>query len=175
MAPGLWRLRTPSRRHWAFVPPPALTGGGPVRVAPFGLAASSALSRSRFIVFMGPELWFICFVLFLSLLDVLTGWVQALINHVFSSTKMREGLLHKIVLVFIIVLAIAVQAFTAHIGDTSWSLPLIFPVCAYIAVMEVASILENIKLAYPEIADSPLFGLFENHGAFTDKSSKDGE
>lgn len=127
-----------------------------------------------FIEFTEPEIWFICFVLVLSVLDVLTGWVQALINRSFSSTKMREGLLHKMVLVLIIVLAIAIQAFTAHIGDTGWSLPLIFPVCAYIAIMEVASILENIKAAYPEIADSPLFGLFENHGA-SGKSDKDGE
>ena len=65
------------------------------------------------------------------------------------------------------------QGFTTHIGDTGWTLPLIYPVCAYIAVMEVASILENIKQAYPEIADSQLFGLFENHGATG--SDKDGE
>ena len=34
MAPGLRVLRNPSPRHRAFVPPPALTGGRPVRVAP---------------------------------------------------------------------------------------------------------------------------------------------
>ena len=115
-----------------------------------------------FITFTEAELWFICFVLVLSVIDVLTGWLQAVINRSFSSTKMREGLLHKIVLVLIIVLAVVLQGFTAHIGDTGWSVPLIFPVCAYIAVMEVASILENIKSAYPEIADSPLFRLFDN-------------
>lgn len=48
MAPGFRQLQLPSPRHRAFVPPPALTGGRPVRVAPFGRAASDALSRSRF-------------------------------------------------------------------------------------------------------------------------------
>ena len=44
MAPGFRRLRTPSPRHRALFPPPALTGGRPVRVVPFCRAASSALS-----------------------------------------------------------------------------------------------------------------------------------
>ena len=125
------------------------------------------------IEFTEPELWFIGLALVLSVFDIITGWIQAVINHAFSSTKMREGLWHKILLVLIICLAVVLQGFTTHIGDTGWTLPLIYPVCAYIAVMEVASILENIKQAYPEIADSQLFGLFENHGATG--SDKDGE
>lgn len=48
MAPGLRQLQLPSPRHRAFLPPPALTGVRPVRVAPFGRAASDALSRIRF-------------------------------------------------------------------------------------------------------------------------------
>ena len=117
------------------------------------------------ITFTEPELWFIGLALVLSVFDIMTGWIQAVINKAFSSTKMREGLWHKMLLVLIICLAVVLQGFTAHIGDTGWSVPLIYPVCAYIAVMEVASILENIKAGWPEIADSPLFGLFENHGA----------
>lgn len=116
-----------------------------------------------FIEFTEPELWFIGLALVLSAFDILTGWIQAVVNRAFSSTKMREGLWHKMLLVLVIALAVILQGFTAHIGDTGWSVPLIYPVCAYIAVMEVASILENVKSAYPELADSPIFGLFENH------------
>lgn len=115
------------------------------------------------ITFTEPELWFIGLALVLSVFDIVTGCIQAIVNKSFSSTKMREGLLHKMLLILVICLAIVLQAFSAHIGDTAWSAPLILPVCAYIAVMEVASILENIKTAYPELADSPLFGLFESH------------
>lgn len=114
------------------------------------------------IVFTEPELWLIGLALVLSVFDIITGWVKALVAHSFSSTKMREGLLHKIMLVLMIFLAIILQGFTAHIGDTGWNIPLVAPVCLYIAIMEVASVLENIKEAYPELADTKIFGLFEN-------------
>ena len=123
------------------------------------------------IEFTEPELWFIGLALVLSIFDILTGWIQAIVNRSFSSTKMREGLWHKMMLVLIICLAVVLQGFTTHIGDTGWSAPLIYPVCAYIAVMEVASILENVKSAYPEIADSPLFQLFESHPQSTDEEA----
>lgn len=115
-----------------------------------------------FIEFTEPELWFIAMALVLSVMDVLTGFVGAAIRGQISSTKMREGLGHKMVLVLMIVMAVLLQGFTTHIGDTGWNVPLIMPVCGYIAVMEVASIVENAKGAYPEIADSPLFRLFDN-------------
>lgn len=114
------------------------------------------------IQFTEPELWFIGLALVLSLFDIVSGWIKAAISRSFSSTKMREGLWHKMLLMLIISLAVILQGFTAHIGDTGWSLPLIIPVCSYIAVMEVSSILENVKDAYPDIADSALFRLFEN-------------
>ena len=114
------------------------------------------------ITFTEPEIWLIGLALVLSAFDIVTGWIKAIASHSFSSTKMREGLLHKIVLVLVIFLAIILQGFTAHIGDTGWNIPLVSPVCLYIAVMEVASVLENVKAAYPELADTKLFSLFEN-------------
>ena len=115
-----------------------------------------------FIKFTEPELWFIACALVMSLMDVLVGFIGAAIRGEINSSKMREGLGHKMLLVLIIALAVLLQGFTTHIGDTGWNVPLIMPVCGYIAVMEVASIVENIKLAYPEIAENPLFRLFEN-------------
>ena len=115
-----------------------------------------------FIQFTEPELWFIAMALVLSVMDILTGFIGAAIRGQISSTKMREGLGHKMVLVLMIVMAVLLQGFTTHIGDTGWNVPLIMPVCGYIAVMEVASIVENAKSAYPQIADSPLFRLFDN-------------
>ena len=57
---------------------------------------------------------------------------------------------------------IVLQGATDHIGDMGWSVPLILPACIYIIVMEVASVLETVSQTYPEIADSPLFRLFDN-------------
>lgn len=115
-----------------------------------------------FIEFTEPELWFIAMALVLSVMDVLTGFTGAAVRGQISSTKMREGLGHKMVLVLMIAMAVLLQGFTTHIGDTGWNVPLIMPVCGYISVMEVASIIENAKKAYPQIADSPLLKIFEN-------------
>lgn len=115
-----------------------------------------------FIKFTEPELWFMGMALVMSLMDVVTGFVGAAVRGEISSAKMREGLGHKMLLVLIIMLAVLLQGFTTHIGDTGWNVPLIMPVCGYISVMEVASIVENIKKSYPEIAENPLFRLFEN-------------
>lgn len=115
-----------------------------------------------FIEFTEPELWFIAMALVLSVMDVLTGFIGAAVRGQISSTKMREGLGHKMVLVLMIAMAVLLQGFTTHIGDTGWNVPLIMPVCGYISVMEVASIIENAKKAYPQIADSPLLKIFEN-------------
>lgn len=115
-----------------------------------------------FIEFIEPELWFIAMALVLSVMDVLTGFIGAAVRGQISSTKMREGLGHKMVLVLMIAMAVLLQGFTTHIGDTGWNVPLIMPVCGYISVMEVASIIENAKKAYPQLADSPLLKIFEN-------------
>lgn len=115
-----------------------------------------------FITFTEPELWFIAMALVLSVMDVLTGFIGAAVRGQISSTKMREGLGHKMVLVLMIAMAVLLQGFTTHIGDTGWNVPLIMPVCGYISVMEVASIIENAKKAYPQLADSPLLKIFEN-------------
>ena len=115
-----------------------------------------------FIEFDQTELWLIAFVLVLSLLDIVSGLVQALINRDFQSSRMREGLGHKAVLVLVIVLSVVVQGFAAHVGDSGWDVPLIYPTCLYIAVMEVSSVIENVALAYPELAGSKLLRLFRN-------------
>lgn len=115
-----------------------------------------------FIRLTEPECWAIIFATSLMALDVLTGLVGAVVRHDFKSGKMREGIGHKAMLVLVIALAIVVQGATEHIGDMGWSVPLILPACVYIIVMEVASVLETVAQTYPELADSPLFRLFEN-------------
>ena len=113
------------------------------------------------IEFTEPELWAVIAACVMMAMDVITGFTGAVVTKTVSSTKMREGIGHKAMLVLLIVLAVLVQTFSLHIGDMGWSIPLIVPVCVYIVVMEVASVVENCVTAYPDLKDSPLVRLFE--------------
>lgn len=97
-------------------------------------------------------LLFVCF-------DFLTGIIKAVKNKNISSSIMREGLLHKCAFVLVIILAIMCEAAMAHL-DLGIMVPLIAPVCVYIVLTEIASILENISEIDPELKGSKLFTLF---------------
>lgn len=72
--------------------------------------------------------------------DVVTGYIQAVINKDVDSSKMREGLLHKCLLIIIVILSV--------VSDFAFSLNIISKVvCCYIVLMEITSILENIQSA----------------------------
>lgn len=112
------------------------------------------------ITFTETECWAIIAVAIFILLDIVTGIVSAIVRHDFKSSKMREGLGHKAMLVLVVALAVLVQGFTTHVGELGFNVPLIVPVCVYIVLMEVASVLETVAQTYPALADSPLFRLF---------------
>lgn len=72
--------------------------------------------------------------------DIISGIVQAVINKNLDSQKMREGLLRKILLILIVILSFIFQY--------AFNIPAISKVvCIYLIVMEIISILENIKKA----------------------------
>ena len=73
-------------------------------------------------------------------IDVISGYVQALINKCVESKKMREGLLHKFLLTLVILLGYVIQ-FAFNLGFVAQSITI------YICVMELMSILENLKKA----------------------------
>ncbi len=79
------------------------------------------------------QAWAIAIACAFMVMDILTGFIGAVINGNVSSAKMRVGLGHKILL------------------------------CCLI-VMEVASILENVCAAYPELRDTPLMRIFDHDG-----------
>lgn len=85
-------------------------------------------------------IWQIVTPLIFSLFDVITGYIQAIINNNVDSQKMRTGLLHKILIILVIILSFILQ-FTFNISYISSI------VCIYVIVMEVVSILENLKKA----------------------------
>lgn len=88
--------------------------------------------------------WQILTPIIFSLADVVTGFIQAVINKNVDSAVMRTGLLHKVLITLVILLA--------FIADLTFSLDFIARiVCIYVIVMESTSILENIKKAGIEV------------------------
>lgn len=72
--------------------------------------------------------------------DIISGIVQAIINKDLDSQKMREGILRKMLLILVVILSFIFQY--------AFNIPAISKiVCIYIIIMEIISILENVKKA----------------------------
>ena len=73
-------------------------------------------------------------------LDILTGYIQAVINKTVDSKIMREGLLHKCLLIVAILIG--------YVIEYAFGIKAVAQVITvYICVMEVMSIAENLKKA----------------------------
>lgn len=84
--------------------------------------------------------WQIFTPLIFMLIDIITGYIQSLINKNTDSSIMREGLMHKCLLIIIIILGFIIE-FAFSLKAVS------IAICMYIVVMELTSILENLKKA----------------------------
>lgn len=103
--------------------------------------------------------------------DMVAGFVAAAINKELSSSKMRKGLLHKVLMLVLIFVCLAIEIGISHTVALPYDVPTCEAVCGYIIIMELISVLENIAKGYPEMKDSALFRLFnfENKGNGEDK------
>lgn len=101
----------------------------------------------------------VCALVF-SLFDFVAGLVCAFVRHEFRSQAMREGIGHKAVIVLIIVLAALLEIASHFVEGITFDVPLVVTVCVYVILMEVASVIETIKLTYPELAATGIFDLF---------------
>lgn len=85
-------------------------------------------------------IWQILAPLIFSLADIITGYIQAVINQNVDSQKMRIGLLHKALIILVIILAFVIQyAFSLNYIASF--------VCVYVVLMELVSIAENLQKA----------------------------
>ena len=94
-------------------------------------------------------------------LDFITGMVKAIGTKNFSSTKMRQGLYHKVGLVLCIVLGVLID-YAQRVLDLGFSLPMATTICVYIVLMEIGSIAENILDINPELKGGKIAVLFES-------------
>lgn len=98
-------------------------------------------------------------VLVFILADVVTGIVKSFKNKNFTSTIMREGFFHKFAEVISIMVVYAAQYLLpnigVNIGDTIFK-----TFAAYIVIMEIGSIIENIGAVNPSLT-APLSSVFD--------------
>ena len=93
------------------------------------------------------------------ILDIISGFSQAVANKTVDSSIMRRGLWHKLAYVFAIMLAVLCQYGVGYI-PLGVTVDLIIPVCSFISLTEIVSIIENLAKLNPDIADSKLLDLF---------------
>lgn len=122
--------------------------------------------------FTEPQIWAIAGAFLMMLIDMVTGIAQAIFNCSFKSSTMRRGLCHKATLTLIIMLVICIEILSSHIAGLNFNGISVYVVCIAIIFMELASILENLKKAYPELADSPIMKIFEHANVDTDDITK---
>lgn len=96
----------------------------------------------------------------LVVLDVVFGLCKAYVQGNISSTKMREGALHKMTYVGLLALAYIVEVEQAHI-DLGINVPIVNPVCIFLSLTEVTSIIENICVINPQFAESNIGKFFD--------------
>lgn len=92
-------------------------------------------------------------------LDFLTGIVKAFATNSFTSTKMREGLFHKVALILCMILGGLVDYAQGHM-DLGVAVPVAAAICVYICLMETTSIIENVCRINPQIVPEKLAALF---------------
>ena len=122
--------------------------------------------------FTEPQVWAIGGAFLMMFFDMVTGITQAIFNCSFKSSTMRRGLCHKATLSLIIMLVICIEILSSHIVGLNFGGITIYVVCGAIIGMEFASILENLKQAYPELADTPIMKIFEHANVDTDDITK---
>lgn len=99
------------------------------------------------------------------LFDFITGLLKAFKKKEYTSTVMREGLYHKIGSILVVAFGCLVD-YGQQFIDIGIHLPISLTVCAYIIIMEIGSIIENICLINPKIMSDKLKSYFKK---LTDK------
>lgn len=106
------------------------------------------------------QTWSIIMACVMMLADIIVGFTGAVVRHDISSTKMRAGIGHKIMLLVLIAVAYVLGVGLGHVSGINAEIPSAEVVCWYVVVMETASILENISKAWPEFSGTSLFKYF---------------
>lgn len=105
------------------------------------------------------DVWCAIAVMFFITTDYVTGVAKAIMQDNLSSKKMREGLGHKFAYIILVLVAWFIDEVNLHVD---LGLPMSVFVCTVggICLIELTSILENITVINPELADAPFMQIF---------------
>lgn len=105
-----------------------------------------------------PLLW----LLLLVIVDFITGLIGHTIREGFRSSKVREGLTHKFTYVIALILCLILEKIMEY-----YDLPMVYAGALYsltyvwIVITETGSILENLALINPDLADNSFMRIFD--------------
>lgn len=120
------------------------------------------------------QMWAMVGVLAFNVLDILSGFTQAVVRKCVKSTAIREGLLHKASIWLIIAAVYALEVVALHVSGLSIEGLGTVPVCVIVIMMELVSVWENVCKANPALKNSPLGRLLDSatdgKGATSDDS-----
>ena len=106
------------------------------------------------------NIWYIIVPLCFMLLDCVSGFIRSVLKKELSSTKAREGLMHKLGFILAIAVGIFLQC-ASQVIDLGFEIPSMAAICVYIVLVECMSIVENIGDMNPDIANSNIFQFFK--------------
>lgn len=118
----------------------------------------------EFVLVSGADsiaIWIIA-ALVMIVFDILSGWVKGVSTHSFETRIMREGLWHKVGSVMAIMLFVGIDVFQIYIDLASaigFNIKVTPPICIYIILMELMSIIENISVINPEIMPAKIISI----------------
>lgn len=101
-------------------------------------------------------------LLLLVIVDFITGLIGHTMREGFSSSKVREGLAHKFTYVIALTLCVILEKIMEY-----YELPMVYAGVLYsltyvwIVITETGSILENLVLVNPDLADNSFMRIFD--------------
>ncbi len=112
-------------------------------------------------------------LLILILLDWVFGIGNALIQHQFSSEKMRQGIGHKCSELGFVCVGIIMDAMITSGLDIGFEGPILTTVTVYLCIMEIGSLMETFAKINPQLGESPAFKLLETVHVIHDADKKE--
>lgn len=92
-------------------------------------------------------------------LDFITGIFKAIAKKSFTSSVMREGLVHKTGSILCVGLG-ALCEYAIRYLDLGINVPIAISICTYIVIMELGSIIENLGEINPSIVPNKIKSFF---------------
>lgn len=98
-------------------------------------------------------------VLIFIVLDFVSGIILAVKNKNMNSTKMREGLFHKLGFILTIILGIAIE-YAMNYMELGFTIPIVTSICIFLVITEIVSILENLIGINPALNNHAFLKIF---------------